>query len=248
MDKIKSIRDSISKAEIKQAFLSIKELIQELPLDSQASEVLETILLLEYQYNDIHNNIEKTTKERFTITKNRIIYSLLKEVTEIEIKFSKIPSNVRSFRKYQWATELNLANTYESLLRYKSKSIEAPLNEKPVYEKYLAEKIQKLEKLHRKMMKVNSFIGISIALYFVVKTIKLIKDWDIKMNEEPEINNYPHQLIQDDAVEVNNILLIEHPNLYDGENRESSGMGTYPNDDEETHGFQQGNNFDSDGV
>ncbi len=232
MNELDKVRTHISKAEIASAFKLIKEYINSVKI-RKAAKILDTILLLEYQYNEIKKNNNRLELEQVHAIKNRIIYSFLLEVTELELLTKNLNSKLRKLKKVQLVTELNLVKSYSTLSTCLDEKLEDHESVDDKYLLYLKKRIEKLEEIHSKIINSNNFISYLILWYFILKSIESFVEWDSKTVELLEHDNswYPidndTDITFDDLDTVDGALLIDDG--FDGHG--SSGKGDGLSDD-----------------
>lgn len=234
MDNLHIIRDKIAKAEIDEAFFLIKEFLMARKL-KRSSKILNDVILLEYQYNEIKKNDALFSREDSSVSKNRVINSLLAEVTHLELKTKKYTSAAsKRIKKLQMATEMAKAKTYSELSDVVKTGSKGSGDIKNDNEGYLRQRIVKLEKINKWLLFSNRIFGASISFIIITILIKHFIDWDYKFdNHVSDASFYFREHLGDDSDDngIEDIFFGDSDDTNSDDDEDGNDAGSGSSDD-----------------
>jgi len=179
MSNFELIRDDIAKRRIEIAFGNTKKLLRSLPNKRASRKFLDSILFLEYQYNNLSKGSDQMLgPEQAVVMRNRVIYGFFAILTEIELLNNTLTPSVRKLKKIQLVTEINLNGSCKQLSALQSRKINIKDNTRNITEDYLLEKIEKLENIHKTILKASKYFSIPFSLYFILQMVQLYMKWE----------------------------------------------------------------------
>lgn len=235
MSDIELIREDIAKNRIALAFEKTKQLIKSMANRRVSRKLLDSVQFLEYQYNHIDSSSrEILSAEQSIVFKNRVVLGVFPILTEIELLSVTLTPSRRKLKKFQLVAEDGLYVANKRLSEEEKKRASQKLSEPSPAENYLIEKIERLEKINKRIIRANKAFAVPVSLYFIVQMVQMYIKWDHEHHRSDSLGGSTHQ----DGDDFLGEAVMQHLLLagaYDHDQDDAGGQGyqamDFDNDD-----------------